>query len=94
MDKALGEEGAKICRVHEVYRTGDNPDVDQQPILIKVSNCVETSGEPAGSDMQAAFSNGAVWGAIEAVWGKQYTAEQTESTLKGAEYDTFVLTPM
>ena len=49
-----------------------------------------SAGEEIGSDRNCTFTLGAVWGALEGINGKTYLGEQTQSVLRGGQYDRFV----
>lgn len=87
LNKALGKDGTRLCAVRSVTKQGDDLIVDTQETVC-------SAGEPAGSDRNCTFTLGAVWGALEAIEGVTYLGEQTESVLRGSQYDRFVFSPL
>lgn len=87
MNKAVGAEGTRLCAVTKSYQEGDK-------IIIETQETVCSAGEPQGSDRNCTFTLGAVWGALEAITGKTYLGEQTESVLRGGSSDKFEFTEL
>ncbi|ADV65979.1 hypothetical protein Deima_0318 [Deinococcus maricopensis DSM 21211] len=87
LDAAIGEAGTRLCAVTNSYQDGDT-------IVIETQDTVCSAGEPQGSDRRCTFTLGAVWGALEAVTGRTYLGEHTESVLRGAQSDKFVFSPL
>ncbi len=87
LDKAVGVEGTKLCKVDKAYMDGDD-------VVVETSETVCSAGEPNGSDRECTFTLGAVWGALEAVTGKTYLGRHTDSVLRGGSSDKFVFSPM
>jgi predicted hydrocarbon binding protein len=87
LDAALGTEGTRLCRVTGVANDGER-------VVIDTQETVCSAGEPAGSSRKCTFTLGAIWGALEAVTGKRYLGEHTESVLRGGNSDKFVFEPM
>ncbi len=87
LDDALGSNGTKLCRVESAGTEGDT-------IIINTQETVCSAGEPDGSTRKCTFTLGAIWGALEAVSGKKYLGEHTESVLRGGKSDKFVFSPM
>jgi predicted hydrocarbon binding protein len=87
LDEALGLSGTRLCRVTGASMEGDN-------IIVETRETVCSAGEPAGSDRKCTFTLGAIWGAVEAVTGKRYLGEHTDSVLRGGTSDKFVFSPM
>ncbi len=87
LNKAIGKDGTKLCAVKAAYMDGDK-------IVVETDETVCSAGEANGSDRECTFTLGAVWGALEAVTGKTYLGEQTESVLRGGSSDKFVFSQM
>ncbi|MBS0660711.1 MAG: hypothetical protein JSR82_21025 [Verrucomicrobia bacterium] len=86
LNGAIGAGGTKLCQVDQVRSEGES-------IVVDTSETVCSAGEPAGSRRQCTFTLGAIWGAIEAIYGKSYAAAQTASVLTGGSHDSFRFTP-
>lgn len=87
LDGAVGKNGTCLTGVKSVVKDGDNYVVD----------CFDTvcsAGEPQGSDRRCTFTLGAVQGALEEITGQTFYGEQTESVLRGGQYDRFVFSPL
>lgn len=82
LNHALGENGTRLCMVDKVEQSND---------LIKVHTreTVCSSGEEAGSPRKCTYTLGAVWGALENIYGKRYRGFHTESVLRGGSHDVF-----
>ena len=87
LDAALGQNGTRLCRVEHAENNGDT-------VVIDTQETVCSAGEPNGSTRKCTFTLGAIWGALEAVSGKRYLGEHTESVLRGGSSDRFVFNPM
>ncbi len=87
LNSALGKDGTRLCAVRNVTQQGDD-------IVIDTQETVCSAGEPIGGQRSCTFTLGAVWGALEAIEGKTYLGEQTESVLRGGQYDKFVFSPL
>ena len=87
LDAALGKDGTRLCRIEKAETNGDT-------IVIDTQETVCSAGEPDGSTRKCTFTLGAIWGALEAVSGKRYLGEHTESVLRGGSSDKFVFSPM
>ena len=87
LNSALGKDGTRLCAVRNVSKQGDD-------IVVDTQETVCSAGEPTGSNRNCTFTLGAVWGALEAIEGETYLGEQTESVLRGSQYDRFVFSPM
>ena len=83
LDAALGREGTRLAHIVAVH------DEDGK-IVVDATETVDDSGEQLGSDRNSTFTMGAIWGALEAINGKTYLGEQTQSVLRGGQYDRFV----
>jgi len=86
LNGAIGKDGTRLTGVHSVVK-GDR-------LMIDTQETVCSAGEAPGSDRKCTFSLGAVWGALEAVTGKTYLGQHTESVLRGGEYDRFEFTEL
>ncbi len=87
LDGAIGKDGTRLTGVANVTKQGDDYVVD----------CFDTvcsAGEEQGSDRRCTFTLGAVQGALEEITGQTFLAEQTESVLRGGQYDRFVFSPL
>lgn len=82
LNSAVGMDGTRLCAVTKSYQDGDK-------LVIETQETVCSAGEPQGSDRTCTFTLGAVWGAVEAITGKTYLGEQTESVLRGGSCDRF-----
>ncbi len=82
LDFALGENGTKLCKIDKV-EDGDT--------LVKVyaRETIGSSQEESGSSRKCSYTLGAVWGALENIYGKRYRGFHTESTASGSEHDVF-----
>jgi len=87
LNSAIGKDGTKLCAVDRAYMDGDK-------IVVETNETVCSAGEPNGSSRECTFTLGAVWGALEAVTGKTFLGEQTESVLRGGSADKFVFSEM
>lgn len=87
LDAALGKDGTRLCHVEKAENNGDS-------IVIDTQNTVCSAGEQSGSTRKCTFTLGAIWGALEAVSGKRYLGEHTESVLRGGSSDKFVFSPI
>ena len=87
LNQAIGRDGTRLAAVVRSYQDGDD-------IVIETKDTVCSAGEPQGSDRKCTFTLGAVWGALEAITGNIYLAEQTESVLRGGSSDKFVFSPL
>lgn len=85
--EALGKEGTRLLLLHKIECEGD---------LFKVytSETVCSAGEPQGSTRRCTFTLGAVQGVLETVTGRRLRGIQTESVLRGSEFDVFEYGPV
>lgn len=86
LNGAIGAAGTKLCQIDSAQADGD-------AIVVQTSETVCSAGEPAGSDRLCTFTLGAIWGALESIYGRSYSAKQTASVLTGGSHDTFRFTP-
>lgn len=87
LNNALGTQGTKLCTVDGARMDGDD-------IIVDTSETVCSAGEPSGSPRRCTFTLGAVWGAVETVYGRPYLAAQCSSVLAGGSHDSFRFTPV
>lgn len=86
LHSALGPAGTRLCAVRAARQEGDD-------LVIETTETVCSANEPPGSTRKCTFTLGAIWGAIEAIYGRGYSARQTDSVLTGGSADTFRFTP-
>ena len=87
LNQAIGADGTRLCAVVRSSQQGER-------LIIDTQETVCSAGETPGSDRKCTFTLGAVWGALEAVTGKTYLGQQTESVLRGGAYDRFEFTEL
>lgn len=87
LNESIGLKGTRLCKIDSVRQEGD-------AFVIDTSETVCSAGEPAGSKRQCTFTLGAIWGALETIYGKPMMASQTGSVLNGHSHDTFRITAM
>jgi predicted hydrocarbon binding protein len=80
MQKALGKDGTRLCVINSIEEIGD-------VIKVSISETICSSGEPQGSDRKLSYTQGAIHGALEALTGYRLRAQQTESVLRGGQFD-------
>ncbi|MDF5726158.1 MAG: hydrocarbon-binding protein [Rhizonema sp. PD37] len=81
----LGQEGTRLCIIEKIQKEGD-------VIKVYTSETFCSADEPQGSTRKCTYTLGAVWGAIEQIFGKRFQGKHTESVLQGSEYDVFEFT--
>jgi hypothetical protein len=86
LNNTFGADGTRLCAVVSATRDGDK-------IIIDTKDTVCSAGEAPGSSRKCTFTLGAIGGALEAVMGKMYIGEHTDSVLRGASVDRFVFSP-
>jgi hypothetical protein len=86
LDGVFGKSGTQLCRIVGASTNGET-------IVIDTQETVCSAGEAVGSSRKCTYTLGAVWGALEAVMGRTYLGEHTESVLRGSPYDRFVFHP-
>jgi predicted hydrocarbon binding protein len=87
LNGVFGKQGTRLCSVVGAAQDGD-------VVMIDTRDTICSAGEPQGSDRVCTYTLGAIWGAVEAVMGKTYTAKHTDSVLRGGNVDRFVFTPI
>jgi predicted hydrocarbon binding protein len=80
VQEALGKDGTRLCVIDKVTQEGD---------IYKVytHETVCSAGESQGSSRQCTFTMGAIQGFLEAFLGKRLRGTQTESVLRGGNFD-------
>ena len=86
LDGAIGRHGTKLCAITASYTEGEN-------VVVEAQETVCSAGEEQGSERKCTFTLGAVWGALEAITGRTFLGEHTESVLRGGTSDKFVFSP-
>ncbi len=81
----LGKEGTRLCIIEKIQKEGD-------VIKVYTSETFCSADEPQGSTRKCTYTLGAVWGALEQIFGKRFQGKHTESVLQGSEYDVFEFT--
>ena len=82
LDKALGQEGTRLCLVHKIEQIDDI-------IRAYISETISSAGEPPGSSRKCSYTLGAIWGALEKLLGKKLYGKHVESVLRDGDYDVF-----
>lgn len=82
LDHAVGKEGTRLCMVDKVEKTDSS-------IKVYTKEAVCSAGEDQGVSRKCAYTLGAVWGALETIYGQRYKGTQTESILTGSSHDVF-----
>jgi len=77
---ALGKEGTRLCVIDKFIQDGD-------VYKIYTHETVCSAGESEGSSRQCTFTMGAIQGFLEAFLGKRLRGTQTESVLRGGNFD-------
>lgn len=87
LSQALGKEGTRLCKIEKIVEEGD-------VIKVYTKETVCSAGEEQGSSRSCTFTMGAVWGALEQLFGKRLQGKHTESVLRGGSYDVFEFTQL
>lgn len=87
LDATFGHDGTRLCVIHGVVPSGQN-------IVVNLTETICSVNEPARSVRRCTFTLGAVWGALEAITGNKFLAQQTGSVLAGDQFDQFTFTPL
>jgi predicted hydrocarbon binding protein len=87
LDHAVGKDGTRLCQVEKVEDLGGK-------LRVYVNEAVCSSGVAQGEALLCSYTLGAIWGAIEEVFGKRYQGKQVEFTTQGASHEAFELTEM
>ncbi len=77
---ALGKEGTRLCIVSKIVEEGDT-------IKVYTQETICSNGEPQGSDRKLTYTLGAIQGALEKLTGSRLRGQQTESVLRGSNFD-------
>lgn len=77
---ALGKEGTRLCIIDKIIQDGDT-------YKVYTRETVCSAGEAEGSSRQCTFTMGAIQGFLEAFLGKRLRGTQTESVLRGGNFD-------
>ncbi|MDF5717910.1 MAG: hydrocarbon-binding protein [Rhizonema sp. NSF051] len=85
LGSVLGQEGTRLCIIEKIQKEGD-------VIKVYTSETFCSADEPQGSTRKCTYTLGAVWGALEQIFGKRFQGKHTESVLRGGEYDVFEFT--
>jgi predicted hydrocarbon binding protein len=80
VQEALGKEGTRLCVIDQVTQEGDT-------YKVYTRETVCSAGESEGSSRQCTFTMGAIQGFLEAFLGKRLRGTQTESVLRGGNFD-------
>ncbi len=80
LQQALGKEGTRLCLIDKILETADS-------IQVFCQETICSAGEPQGSPRQLTFTLGAIQGVLEQVIGKRLRGKQTESVLRGSNFD-------
>lgn len=77
---AIGVEGTRLCIVDRIEQ-------DNEVLKVYARETVCSAGEEEGSSRRCTYTLGALQGFLEAVTGHRLRGKQTESVLKGSDYD-------
>lgn len=80
IQKAIGLEGTRLCKVNSITEEGDI-------ITVSCSETICSAGEEQGSSRVLSFTHGAIQGALEQMTGKRLRGKQVESVLRGGSAD-------
>ncbi len=84
---ALGKEGTRLCIIDNMIQEGDT-------YKVHTHETVCSAGESEGSSRQCTFTMGAIQGFLEAFLGKRLRGTQTESVLRGGNFDLLEYTAL
>lgn len=76
----LGKDGTRLCIVDKI-------ELDGEVYKVYTKETVCSAGEPQGSSRSCTFTLGAIQGFLEGFLGKRLRGQQTESVLRGGNYD-------
>ena len=77
---ALGKDGTRLCVIDKIIQDGD-------VYKVYTRETVCSACESQGSSRQCTFTMGAIQGFLEAFLGKRLRGTQTESVLRGGNFD-------
>lgn len=80
LNQALGTEGTRLCMVDKIEQEGDT-----YSVYTKETIC--SAGEEEGSPRSCTYTLGAIQGFLECLLNKRFRGKQTDSVLRGADYD-------
>jgi hypothetical protein len=78
--KDLGKDGTRLCIINKIEEDGE-------VIRVYTSETICSGGEPQGSARKLSYTQGAIQGALEALTGSRLRGQQTESVLRGGNFD-------
>jgi predicted hydrocarbon binding protein len=84
---AIGKDGTRLLILDKIEQTNEG-------YKAYTRETVCSAGEASGSDRKCTFTLGAVQGVLEAVTGKRFRGQQTESVLRGGSHDVFEYAPI
>ncbi len=84
---ALGKDGTRLLILDKIEQNGEG-------FKVYTRETVCSAGEPMGSTRKCTFTLGAVQGVLEAMTGRRFRGQQTESVLRGGSADLFEYAPI
>lgn len=84
---AIGKDGTRLCIIDRIEPVGEG-------FKVYTRETVCSSGEPEGSPRMCTYTLGAIQGFLESVTGRRLRGKQTESVLRGGEYDLMEYYPL
>jgi predicted hydrocarbon binding protein len=84
---ALGKDGTRLLILDKIEANGEG-------YKAYTRETVCSAGEAPGSERKCTFTLGAVQGVLEAVTGKRFRGQHTESVLRGGSHDVFEYAPL
>ncbi|MFW5739192.1 MAG: hypothetical protein ACOC1F_02380 [Myxococcota bacterium] len=84
LDKALGQNGTRLCIVDKVEQKPDK-------VTVWTRETACSYLQPDGSERECLFTMGAFAGVFQVISGKRVRVKQVESVLRGGDHDTFEL---
>ncbi|MGB3691215.1 MAG: hypothetical protein WA865_16845 [Spirulinaceae cyanobacterium] len=83
--KALGKEGTRLCIIDKIV-------VEEEVYKVYSRETVCSFSEEENSPRQCTYTLGAIQGILEAFLSKRLRGKQTESVLRGSDYDVLEYT--